>query len=194
MEVRHNIVVRTLFVLTLAVLAACNAHLGSDIGPNVIGADGNSADSGPPPVDAPGPDARACMGGDAHQSDGTSCFLFFGTAKTWTQAKAACDALPGHLAKITSVAQNTIVAQLSLNTDSFIGATDAATEGTFLWEDGTPLTYMNFRTGEPNNGSGQYQEDCLVLSGKKSTDGWDDRPCTTGIVLGAGAYPYVCEY
>jgi hypothetical protein len=192
MEVRHNIVVRIVFVL---VLAACNAHLGTDVGPNVVGADGNSADSAAaPPIDAAGPDARACTGGDAHQSDGTSCFLLFSTAKTWAQAKTACDALPGHLAKITSAAENTIVAQLSLNTDSFIGATDAVTEGTFLWEDGTPLTFTNYRTGEPNNGGGQYQEDCLVLSGKKSVDGWDDRPCTTGIVLGAGAYPYICEY
>ena len=190
MEVRHNIVVRTLLVLALA---ACNAHLGTDVGPNVVGADGNSADSSGPGDAAP-PDARACTGGDAHMSAGANCFLAFSTAKTWAQAKTACDALPGHLAKITSAAENTIVAQLSVNTDSFIGATDAVTEGTFLWEDGTPLTYMNFRAGEPNNGSGQYEEDCLVLSGKKSTDGWDDRPCTTGIVAGAGSYPYICEY
>src|ERR1700760_3291733 len=123
MEVRHNIVVRTVVLL---VLAACNAHLGTDVGPNVVGADGNSADSAvAPPADAPGPDARACMGGDAHQSDGTNCFLFFSAAKTWSAAKTACDALPGHLAKITSAAENTIVAQLSVNTDSFIGATDA---------------------------------------------------------------------
>ncbi|HET9987066.1 MAG TPA: C-type lectin domain-containing protein [Kofleriaceae bacterium] len=180
---------RYAFVL---VLAGCNAHLGSDVGPNVIGADGNTADSAHVTPDA-SPDARACAGGDAHASDGTNCFLYFATPKTWAQAKAACDALPAHLAKISNAAQNTLVAQLSLNVDSFIGATDAVTEGTFLWEDGTPLAYMNFRTGEPNNGSGQYQEDCLVLAGKKSVDGWDDRPCSTGIVLGAGSYPYVCE-
>lgn len=186
---------RTVVVLALAALSACNAHLGSDVGPNVIGADGNSADSGSsaPPADA-SPDARACTGGDAHQSDGTNCFLLFSATKTWAQAKTACDGLPGHLAKITSAAENTIVAQLSVATDSFIGATDAVTEGTFLWEDGTPLAYTNFRTGEPNNGGGMYQEDCLVMAGKKSVDGWDDRPCTTGIVAGAGAYPYICEY
>lgn len=179
----------------LAASAGCNAHLGSDVGPNVIGADGNSADSAPPPpVDAAGPDARTCLGGDAHMSDGTSCFVFFATPKTWPQAKTACDALPGHLAKVASAGDEAIVAQVSLNADSFLGATDAATEGTFLWEDGTPLAYTDFRTGEPNNGGGMYQEDCLVYAGKKTPPGWDDRPCTTGIVLGAGAYPYVCEY
>jgi hypothetical protein len=191
MQVRHNIVVRYVFVLALA---ACNAHLGSDVGPNVIGADGNTADSGHVTPDA-SPDARVCAGGDAHSSDGTNCFLFFATPKTWAQAKAACDALPAQLAKISNAAQNTIVAQLSLDADSFIGATDAVTEGTFLWEDGTPLTYTHFATGEPNNGSGQYQEDCLVMAGKHTPpDAWDDRPCTTGIVAGAGSYPYVCEY
>ena len=179
----------------LAASAGCNAHLGSDVGPNVIGADGNSADSAqPPPTDAAGPDARTCLGGDAHMSDGTSCFVFFATPKTWPQAKAACDALPGHLAKVASAGDEAIVAQVSLNADSFLGATDAATEGTFLWEDGTPLAYTDFRTGEPNNGGGMYQEDCLVYAGKKVPPGWDDRPCTTSIVLGAGAYPYVCEY
>lgn len=186
---------RTLSLLVLAASAGCNAHLGSDVGPNVIGADGNSADSAPPPpVDAAGPDARTCLGGDAHMSDGTSCFVFFATPKTWPQAKAACDALPGHLAKVASAGDEAIVAQVSLNADSFLGATDAATEGTFLWEDGTPLAYTDFRTGEPNNGGGMYQEDCLVYAGKKTPPGWDDRPCTTGIVLGAGSYPYVCEY
>ena len=87
-----------------------------------------------------------------------------------------------------------MVAQLSAGIDSFIGATDAVTEGTFLWDDGTALTYTNYRAGEPNNGSGQYEEDCLVLAGKKSVDMWDDRPCTTAVVAGAGAYSYVCEY
>ena len=182
---------RTLFVLALA---ACNAHLGTDVGPNVVGADGNSADSAPGPRDAASPDARSCTGGDAHTSDGTNCFLFFSTAKTWPQAKAACDALPGHLVKITTAAEEAIVAQLSLNADSFLGATDAVTEGTFLWEDGTPLTYTSFATGEPNNGNGAYQEDCLLYAGKKMAPGWDDRPCTTGIVAGAGSYSYICEY
>jgi len=183
--------VRTLFVLALA---ACNARLGTSVGPNVVGADGNSADSAPGPSDAAGPDARSCTGGDAHTSDGTNCFLLFSTAKQWAQAKTACDALPGHLAKITSAAEEAIVAQLSLNVDSFLGATDAVTEGTFLWEDGTALTYTDFRAGEPNNGGGVYQEDCLVYAGKKATPGWDDRPCVSTEVAGAGSYPYICEY
>jgi hypothetical protein len=196
MQVRHNIDVRHVFVVAAGLaLAACNAHLGSDVGPNVVGADGSSPSDSPPAMADASPDARACAGGDAHSSDGTSCFLFFATPMPWAQAKAACTAASAHLAKITSAAQNAIVAQLSLNADSFIGANDLATEGTFVWDDGTPLAYMHYGTNEPNNGSGQYQEDCLVLAGKRSPfDAWDDRPCATGVVAGAGAYAYVCEY
>jgi hypothetical protein len=182
--------------ILIVLVAACNARLGEPIGSHVVGADsGIDSPPPPPPIDAR-PDARSCTGGDSHamDSDG-NCYLFFTGPKTFPQAKTACTAETAHLAKITSATQNTVVAQLSLGSDAFIGATDAVTEGTFLWDDNTPLTFTNYGTGEPNNGGGVYQEDCLVMAGKRTpADTWDDRPCTTAIVAGAGSYSYVCEY
>ncbi|MFT3696090.1 MAG: C-type lectin domain-containing protein [Kofleriaceae bacterium] len=181
----------------LVMLVGCSARLGDATGPST-GTDADSSIDGQVshPIDA-APDAKVCMGGDAHMADSDgNCFQFFTAKKIFADAKTACDAAGAHLAKLENKAQNDIVAALSVGVDSFIGATDAVTEGTFLWEDGTPLTYKNFHTGEPNNGgSGGYQEDCLVMAGARAggTD-WDDRPCTTGLAANAGSYAYTCEY
>ena len=44
--------------------------------------------------------------------------------------------------------------------NTWIGASDLVTEGTFLWDDGSALLFTNWHTGEPNaGGSGAtYQE------------------------------------
>ena len=181
--------------ILIVLVTACNARLGEPVGAHLAGTDAG-IDASPHPIDAAAPDARGCTGGDSHATDSDgNCYLFFAGPKTFAQAKTACVAETAHLVKITSASQNAVVAQLSLGYDSFLGATDAVTEGTFLWQDATPLTFTLYGTGEPNNGSGMYQEDCLVMAGKRTpSDTWDDRPCTTGIVANAGAYSYVCEY
>jgi len=67
------------------------------------------------------------------------------------------------------------------------------TEGTFLWNDSTAVTYNNYRTGVPNNGGGV--EDCLIIEGKKTPDDtWDDRPCDNSVVITSGVFSYLCEY
>ncbi len=183
------------YAIAIVLAAACSAQLGDAIGSHNVGVD--SSTDGAIPPDAM-PDARGCTGGDAHAMDTAgNCFLFFAGPKNYAQAKAACTAENAHLVKIENAAQNTIVANLSLGNDSFLGATDAVTEGTFLWDDGTPVVFKMFHTGEPNNsGSAGYQEDCIVLAGKRTpADTWDDRPCAVGIgPAPSGSYAYVCEY
>jgi hypothetical protein len=112
------------------------------------------------------------------------------------EAKAACEAQPGgKFAKITSAAQNVVIEGLAHGHATFFGATDSATEGTFLWTDGTPLTYNNFRAGVPDNGGNVYQEDCLIIEGNKTPDDtWDDRPCDPSEVPTSGNFAYLCEY
>jgi flagellin len=81
-----------------------------------------------------------------------------GGAITWTDAKAAAEAMGGHLATITSsTEQNSIVNQLgSLTTNAWIGATDENTEGTFEWVTGETFDYSNWALGEPNDaGAGE---------------------------------------
>lgn len=183
----------TRFLVGLVVVAGCGAELSGPGG-------GSTPDSAIPSliadaaIDSPSPDARPCMGGAAHvQAPGGSCFILMTGPKPRADAEADCVALGGHLASVTSAADSAAVTTLVAATPAaFLGATDLATEGTYLWPDGTPLTFTNWRTGEPNNGNGQYQEDCLVVVGTLG-GGWDDRPCAPP-PAGSGSYAYVCSY
>ena len=176
--------------LVLLMVAGCGVQLGQ-------GSDASTGDARPTDAtvapDAP-PDARPCTGGDAHMTDPTgSCFVFFQAPTLYADARAACAAIGAHVATVTSATTNTLVTQLAQAADSvFLGATDVVTENAFVWQDGSAVTYTNWRTGEPNNGAGTYEEDCVVLQ-PMLAGVWDDRPCAPP-PTGAGAYSYVCQY
>jgi hypothetical protein len=73
----------------------------------------------------------------------------------------------------------------------YIGAQDIVQEGTWMWvtgpEAGTTMGYANWRSGEPNNGFGSVEEDCVIVhNGKENAIGWYDVPCNSA--------PYVVEY
>lgn len=152
-----------------------------------------------PPIDAPvvmpdvaidTPPPRPCTGGEANATDADGqCFVAFRSAavrKTRTNAQAACVALDMDLAIVKSASANATVQSLITGLDAWLGATDTLTEGTFLWPDDTALSFTNFRAGEPNNGAGAGQEDCLLIEGARGGS-WDDRGC--GTVLA-----YVCFF
>lgn len=181
------------FVVGLFALAACGAELDEDDGTRAQTMDA-STQSIDAAVSTP-IDARPCTGGTAAmQEPGGQCFVLFTGPKTRANAELDCVALGGHLATIKTAASNTIVATLTSATPAaFLGGTDTATEGAFVWPDGTAATYTNWRTGEPNNGNGGgYEEDCIVIQGMLAGV-WDDRPCAPPPV-NSGSYAYVCSY
>jgi hypothetical protein len=181
--------------LVLVVVAGCGAELtDGDNKQSLVPDSGLTIDAaidGPPPVDA-----RPCTGGDSHVQDpGGTCFLLLAGPKERAAAEADCIALGGHLATIRNASENATVAGLVASTASaFLGANDLATEGAFLWPDGSAVTYTNWRMGEPNNGGAgaTYQEDCAVIQGLLAGV-WDDRPCAPP-PAGTGSYAYVCSY
>jgi hypothetical protein len=157
---------------------------------------GRDADiDSPPPMPDAAPDARVCAGGDARVTDPTTgaCYTFFTTPMTRNNARAACAALGASvvLASIQSASENQVIATLVGTSVAFVGGNDEVTEGMFKWEDGSAVVLTNWNTGEPNNGAGTYEEDCIVINGALAGK-WDDRPCAPGPVV-AGAYPFVCE-
>lgn len=79
---------------------------------------------------------------------------------TWDAARQAAIDAGGYLVTITSSQENNFVLSLLQNSfrfAAFIGATDAAVEGTFRWtsgpEAGNALTYTNWLSGFPNGGT-----------------------------------------
>lgn len=195
--------------LALVLLVGCKAQLHeSAAGAAVADASTPGNDAAVAPIDG-SPDARPCAGGDARASDGTNCFVYVAKPARWLDAKAACEAMTAKLATITTAAQNALIGTL-IGTAAdpastvFLGGSDAATEGTWLWLDNTQFwlggaggtakqMYTNWGTNQPNNGNGQYQEDCLVMRGD-SADKWFDRPCDAEANAPPGSYGYVCEF
>ncbi|CAG0890008.1 unnamed protein product [Cyprideis torosa] len=70
----------------------------------------------------------------------------------WIDARDSCRADGMHLVSIHSATENTFVHDLA--GISWIGLNDLATEGEFVWSDGTPTNYANWKPSEPNNYNG----------------------------------------
>src|SRR5262249_28978064 len=141
------------------------------------------------------PDAQPCVGGDARAVDPATgaCYVFFATPMTRDAARLACRNLGAavRLASIQSASENAVILGLIGTNDVFIGASDEVTEGTFVWDDGTPFSLTNWNAGEPNNGGGMFEEDCVEVLGSRNGV-WNDIPCAPPPV-GLGSYPFVCE-
>lgn len=112
--------------------------------------------------------------------------VFFDADHTqWTDSSAHAQSLGGYLATITSAAENIFLTGLTHTADGYveawIGLTDEAIEGTFVWVTGEPLIYTNWAPGEPNDAWPVVGEDYAILSPPVEQDinkpgTWNDLP------------------
>ncbi len=101
---------------------------------------------------------------------GGHVYLATDASTSWLNAESQARAWGGHLATINDDAENSWVR------DNFaapigtvwIGLTDEAREGTFVWASGEPVTYTHWNPGEPNNSG---NEDYAIMY---SSGGWND--------------------
>ena len=77
------------------------------------------------------------------------CFEYYADPASWRIADAFCTTTGGHLASIHSDPENTLVHRLCTH-GCWLGLSDLAREGHWLWSDGTPVNYSNWNPGEPN--------------------------------------------
>ena len=87
------------------------------------------------------------------------------SAKDWNEDREFCQGqgITGDLASIPDMETNEVV--LSLIPDSgmyWIGGTDAASEGVWQWADGTPWSFTNWVSGQPNNGDHGSQHHLVI--------------------------------
>ncbi|HVZ36029.1 MAG TPA: C-type lectin domain-containing protein [Polyangiaceae bacterium] len=120
-----------------------------------------------------------------------SCFELFDAFAVWDVAEQQCVAWGGHLASIQSPTEDATImawwaAQLGLanadGTGIWLGGTDAQSDGTFAWVDGSSFAYTDWQPGQPDDGAGV---DCV----EQRNDGagrWYDRRCTD-------ALRYICK-
>lgn len=124
---------------------------------------------------------------------------------TWTQARLDAVSRGGHLATVVSEREwldmRMVLGPAMIGRNLWLGAKDAAAEGTWRWITGEKWGYTHWREGEPNNdslgnGSGT-KESYLMLWGKEvaNLDGdaayWNDLPITGGLLARDG---YVLEF
>ena len=92
---------------------------------------------------------------------------------TWEKARASCWRLGGDLASVGSEEENNFIHGLSKTINIWLGGSDSALEGSYVWSDGTAWTYENWTPGEPN---GRTRENCVV-GNWRGHDNWNDGPC-----------------
>ncbi|EPQ11173.1 Mannose-binding protein A [Myotis brandtii] len=99
----------------------------------------------------------------------------------FSKVKALCAELQATVATPKNAEENKAIMDLA-NDHAFLGITDEATEGQFVYVTGGRLTYSNWKKDEPNDfGSG---EDCVILL----KDGiWNAVSCSYSFVA-------VCEF
>ena len=111
-------------------------------------------------------------------------------AMTWQQARDYARTLGGYLVSINDAAENAFVDGRYTNTIGvrrWIGLSDAASEGVFVWDSGEPVTYTAWGSGEPSNSG---NEDYVEIIGATGPAFWNDN---TSPPFGAGPMTAVIE-
>jgi hypothetical protein len=100
-------------------------------------------------------------------------------------AEATCRLHGGHLATVSDLTTNSFLRGLAPGAGSaFIGLSDAANQGQYVWASGQPATYVDWAAGQPDHYMGQ--EHCVQLVDGKSVTQWNDISCATKL-------PYICQ-
>ncbi|XP_055995966.1 macrophage mannose receptor 1-like isoform X2 [Ostrea edulis] len=106
-----------------------------------------------------------------------NCYQFFDKQLDWMDAREICQNNGGDLASIESREEQFYVSGKIHNMNSvalWIGINDRAGEGRFSWTDNSPVAYLHWGNGEPNDY--RHREDCAAIF--TTTSNWNDYPCS----------------
>ncbi len=126
------------------------------------------------------------------------CYLSWPGPLSWADASRQCQARGGHLATVTTAAENAIIQTLSGPSDRWIGLEiDHSAAVRDHWVDGEAVAFSQYASGDPKNlCSSGTPESCGAFEAARA--GWDDRQCgfpSAGLLPASYAYGlgYVCE-
>jgi len=120
-------------------------------------------------------------------------FRLFDSPKSYDDARDSCQSHGGDLASVHSFAENAEAFQISGGRSVWLGLTDRALEGSWLWSDGTPMDFTYWNVADNHGGN----EDCAGFwEGRARLDDqdpagrWDDMYGTESC---AAKLPYICR-
>merc|ERR1712010_101818 len=125
-----------------------------------------------------------CPGGYTMDSDGTKCYIVRKGQSSWSDAATRCTNEGDlRLAVITTANQNTAVQTAITQQASgkaFIGLTDSASEGTWVWSDGSSYSYNpGWVSNHPTTNTAQ---NCVVMRDSGNNVGkWQHVDCSKSI-------------
>ncbi|KAM9115008.1 macrophage mannose receptor 1-like isoform 2-T3 [Pangshura tecta] len=101
------------------------------------------------------------------------CYFHSCSVGTWDTANRSCASLGAMLLQVTSLAEQAHIVASMKAPSSWMGLTDQALEGAWMWVDRTHLATnaSYWQTGEPN---GEQKENCALT---RQDGHWYDAPC-----------------
>ncbi|XP_069801771.1 C-type lectin-like [Dendropsophus ebraccatus] len=123
-------------------------------------------------VDITGGSCTTCPPG--WKSIRSNCYFFSSLTDTWENSKELCAGRNGILIAIRDEFEMTSLLTIIKQGRYWIGLKrDPKDIETWLWTDGSPVTYSAWNEGEPNND--RDNEHCAEVLG--GVQAWNDRPC-----------------
>jgi len=113
---------------------------------------------------------------------GGKSYKVFDEVLSWSKARDKCAEMGGQLATVNSAEENEFILGLAAkgaNDSYWLGASDEAKEGEWVWTDGTPLKYNNWQKQQPNNGDEKEHYLLLLIrfrGDKNFENKWCDNP------------------
>ena len=133
-----------------------------------------------PPSCAEPPCARDQVQPCEQRTWGSSQYQLCPAPASWDGARAICQAWGGDLVVVDAPGEHEVLQLTVALAQPWIGLSDQAHEGSFVWVDGTPAPITHWSGGEPNDMGG---EDCVHLMPHGL---WADAGC-------GNLRAYVCE-
>merc|ERR1719341_337185 len=134
--------------------------------------------------------SATCPTGYTKDSDGTKCYIRRTGQSGWEDGNTKCKSEgDAQLATIKSSGQNSAVQSVLTTNKAYIGLSDTATEGTFVWVDGSDWSdFGNWISSQPTSSE---KQDCVVINVSGGNAGkWQHIGCDKA---SADNYDFVCE-
>lgn len=148
--------------------------------------------------------AKANIPADAQKYKGHS-YKVYDESRTWTEAKAYCERLGGHLVTITSAEEQSLISLMSYVCSKdlyWIGAYGGVSTGSWKWVTGEKWDYTNWSQAnmpKPDNVEGNEDYVCIyrIMLNNNMPGTWNDEPNNGSATDDSYLIPkfgFICEW